>query len=119
MSYTDQEIKHTILQAILDKKGQQVFDFDLSTFDHVICQNFIICHGDSTTQVGAIANGIISEVKEKLDVPVWNKTGFENNFWVIVDYGSITVHIFLKEYRDFYKLEDLWADAEVKLIEEA
>lgn len=119
LSYTDKELKRTILEAIKDRQGKSIFDYDLSAFDNVICQNFVICHGNSTTQVSAIADNVISEVKEKHDLSAWSKTGTDNNYWIVIDYGSVNIHIFLNEYRDYYKLDDLWADAKVEKIVEA
>jgi ribosome-associated protein len=118
LNYTEKQLKETILEAIVDRKGKEIFDFDLSSFEHVICQNFIICHGDSNTQVSAIADNIITSVKDTLSENVYHKEGLENCHWVLLDFGSITVHIFQQEYREYYKLEELWADAKIHKLQQ-
>ncbi len=98
-----------IADAMYDKKGQNVVSIDLRTIDGAIADFFIVCDASNTTQVGAICDNI----KEKMEAEghkLFRSQGEGNNFWIILDYGNILVHIFLKEYRDFYRLEDLWAD---------
>lgn len=101
----------TIVSAIQDKKGQNITSLDLSGFDGAICSNFIVCNADSTTQVAAIAAGIEEKVQKELGEKVWRVEGLTNSLWVVMDYTDVMVHIFQTELRDFYKLEELWADA--------
>ena len=98
-----------IADAILDKKGQDVVSLDMRQMDGAITDFFVICDASNTTQVGAIADNIAEKMQEE-GHKLWRSQGEGNNFWIIQDYGNIVVHIFLKEYRDFYRLEDLWAD---------
>ena len=98
-----------IADAILDKKGQNVVSLDLRKLDGAIADFFVICDASNTTQVGAVADNILEKMKEE-GHKLLRSQGEENCFWIIQDYGNILVHIFLKEYRDFYRLEDLWAD---------
>ena len=98
-----------IADAIFDKKGQDVVSLDLRKTEGAITDWFIICDGSNTTQVGAIADNISEKMKEH-GLTMWRSQGEGNNFWIIQDYGHVVVHIFLKQYRDFYRLEDLWAD---------
>ena len=98
-----------IADAIYDKKGQDVISLDLRKIDGAITDFFVICDASNTTQVGAVADNISEKMKEEGHT-LYRSQGEENNFWIIQDYGNIVVHIFLKEYRDFYRLEDLWAD---------
>jgi ribosome-associated protein len=115
---TDTEvIVDNIIEGIRDKKGKEIVCIDLSGLENSICQYFIICHGDSNTQVNAIAQGIEKVMEEKLNEKVWRKQGFENAQWILLDYIDVVVHIFQKEFRDFYNLEGLWADGVVNLIE--
>ena len=100
-----------IADAILDKKGKNVVSLDLTNIESAISDFFIVCNADSTTNVSAIADNILMKMKEKCDRKVLRMQGLENNFWIILDFGEIVVHIFLTEYREFYRLEDLWADA--------
>ena len=96
--------------AMLDKKAQCVTRIDLRPLGTAIADYFMICNGDSTTNVNAIADNVIEKMKELGRRPLRTQ-GMENNFWIIIDYGDIVAHIFLTEYRQFYRLEDLWADA--------
>ena len=89
----------TIVSAIQDKKGKNIISLDLTGFDGAICSHFVVCNADSTTQVCAIADGIEQEVLEKLG------------------YLDVVVHVFQSELRDYYKLEELWADAPMKRYE--
>ena len=86
---------------------------DLSGFDGAICSHFVVCNADSTTQVAAIADGIEEKVLETLGEKVWRIEGQQNAVWIAMDYVDVVVHIFQTELRDFYKLEELWADAPV------
>ncbi len=103
-----------IIEATLDKKAQGVVSLDLSALDSSICKYFVICNADSTTQVAAIADNVEKETREKLNERVWRKDGMENALWVVLDYGDIMVHVFQTECRNFYQLEELWADAEAR-----
>jgi ribosome-associated protein len=100
-----------IADAIYDKKGQNVISLDLRPVGSAISDYFVVCNGDSTTNVAAIADNILKKVREELGMKPLRTQGLENNFWIILDYGHIVVHIFQTQYREFYRLEDLWADA--------
>lgn len=104
----------TIVTAIQDKKGKDIVSMDLSGFDGAICSHFVVCNADSTAQVAAIADGIEQEVLEKLGEKVWRIEGQQNAFWIAMDYLDVVVHIFQTELREFYRLEELWADAPMK-----
>ncbi|MBQ1218564.1 MAG: ribosome silencing factor [Bacteroidales bacterium] len=99
---------------MLDKKGKNVCTMDLTGIGTSICDHFVICNADSTPNVLAIADNVEDEMIVKCKTKVVRQQGRENAFWIIMDYGNIVVHIFQTEYREFYRLEDLWADADVK-----
>ena len=107
-----------IADAILDKKGQNVVSLDLRPVGSSIADYFVICNGDSTTNVCAVADNIIKEAREQLGLRPLRTQGLENGFWVILDYGHIVIHVFQTPYREFYRLEDLWADAPKKVYKE-
>lgn len=107
-----------IADAIIDKKGQNVVSLDLRPVGSSIADHFVICNGDSTTNVAAIADNIMKKAREELGLKPLRTQGLENDFWIILDYGNIVVHIFLTQYREFYRLEDLWADAPKKVWKE-
>ncbi len=100
-----------VVEAIEEKKGNEIIVLDLKKIEHAVCDYFVICDAESTTQVSAIAGEIEHLTKTDLKERVWRKSGFENSQWILLDYGSVVVHVFQKEYREFYKLEELWADA--------
>ena len=101
----------TIVGAIQDKKGKNIVSLDLSGFDGAICSSFVVCNADSTTQVAAIADGIEEKVRETLGEKVWRIEGQQTALWIALDYVDVVVHVFTTELREFYKLEELWADA--------
>ena len=106
-----------IADAMLDKKAKGVISLDLRPIGSAIADHFVICNADSTTAVAAIADNVIVKMQERLDRKVVRMQGLENDFWIILDFGDVVVHIFLTEYREFYRLEDLWADAPRKEYE--
>lgn len=108
----ENNIVRVIADAMLEKKGQRVVSLDLKSIGTAISDYFLVCNADSTTAVAAIADNIIVRMQEKCGRKVLRMQGLENDFWVILDFGDVVVHVFLTQYRDFYRLEDLWADAE-------
>ena len=102
---------------MIDKKAENVVSLDLRGIGGAITDFFMVCDGSNTTQVGAIADNIAQKMKEEGHT-LYRSQGEGNNFWIIQDYGNIVVHIFLKEYRDFYRLEELWADVPRKEYKE-
>lgn len=107
------EIVSAAIEGILKIKGKDPVSLDLTEIENAVCKYFIICHGDSNTQVDALANSVIDTVREETGEKVWHKEGLNNATWVLLDYSDVVVHIFQKEYREFYKLEELWADAKI------
>lgn len=105
----EKDIK-VIADAMLDKKGIDVVSLDLRPLGTAISDFFMVCNADSTNAVAAIANNIEDKMRELGRKPIRSQ-GFENKFWIILDYGDVVVHVFLTEYREFYRLENLWADA--------
>ena len=101
-----------IADAMLEKKGQNVVSLDLKKIGTAISDYFIVCSAESTTNVLAIADNVEDRMIEMASRKVVRSQGRENAFWIILDYGDIVVHIFQNQYRDFYRLEDLWADAD-------
>ena len=101
-----------IADAMLEKKGQNVVSLDLKKIGTAISDYFIVCSAESTTNVLAIADNVEDRMIEMASRKVVRSQGRENAFWIILDYGDIVVHIFQDQYRDFYRLEDLWADAD-------
>ena len=108
----------SIIRGILEKKGHEVVCIDLSQVENAVCDCFVICHGDSNTQVNAIAESVEKETTEHLRVRPASVEGTGNAEWVLLDYGQTVVHIFQKPVRTRYQLEELWGDGRVTRIEE-
>lgn len=116
---TTNSLSNTIIEGILDKKGEKITLLNLEKVENAFCDRFIICQANSNTQVNAIADSIEKKVKEDLKVRVHHREGLDNAIWVLLDYHEILVHIFQTEYRDHYKLEELWGDAQITEIKES
>ena len=108
----------SIIRGIFDKKGHEVVCIDLSHIKNAICDCFVICHGDSNTQVNAIAESVEKVTKEQLNIRPFSVEGMNNAEWVLLDYGQTVVHVFQKPFRMRYKLEELWGDGKVTCIED-
>ena len=113
-----EQLINAIVEGIQRKKGQEIIKIDLTKINHSECKYFIICHGNSVTQVDAIAHSIEDTVEELANESAWHKDGYRNSIWILLDYADVMVHIFQKESRNFYDLENLWADAHIELIKE-
>ena len=113
-----EEKSSVIIEAIREKKGHRIVTIDLTGVENSICDCFIICHGESVTQVGAIAESIDKKMTEEARIRAHHVEGIQNSQWVLIDYFDVLVHVFLEEYRDFYKLEELWADGKVTMVED-
>lgn len=107
-----------IIQGIQEKKGMQIVKLDLSAIENSVCKYFIICHGTSKPHVQAIAESVEDFVRESIGDKPTNKEGLENAEWILIDYFDVVVHVFQETARKFYKLEDLWADAEIHYIKD-
>lgn len=100
-----------IIEAITDRKGKKITIIDLSDFESAPTHKLIICQGNSTSQVNAVADSIRERVTANCGIKAYNTDGYRNSQWIIIDYGDIMVHVFLPEFREFYSLETLWNDA--------
>ncbi len=101
----------TILRAIQEKKGEHIVSLDLRKIPEAVSDFFIICEATSTTQVKAIADHVEYLVKEECDESPYRHEGKNALQWVLVDYVNVVVHIFQPETRKFYRLEEMWSDA--------
>ncbi|MBD9294522.1 MAG: ribosome silencing factor [Bacteroidales bacterium] len=100
-----------ITDAMLEKKGQNVVSLDLSPIGTAISDYFVVCNADSTTAVAAIADNVIVRMEEKCERKVLRMQGLENDFWIILDYGDVVVHILHKDERETYAIEKFWNHA--------
>lgn len=102
-----------IIEGIENVKGDNITILDLRAIDNTACDYFVICDGNSNTQVNAISGSIQRAVSKELKDKPWHVEGSEQSTWVLMDYINIVVHIFQKETREFYNIEDLWGDAKI------
>jgi ribosome-associated protein len=106
-----------IIQGIEDVKGEDITILDLRGIDNTVCDYFVICNGNSNTQVNAISGSVQRTVSKELHDKPWHVEGEQNAEWVLMDYVNIVVHIFQKHVREYYNIEDLWGDAKVTVLE--
>ena len=106
-------LTNLIIDCIQDIKGQNIVKLDLREVGEAPTDFFIICEGESTTQISAIANNIHKRLKEEIGLSPSHREGLQSSKWVLVDYFDIVVHVFYPETREFYDIEDLWSDASI------
>ena len=111
------DLNEIIIDSIRDIKGKSITRLDLTALDDAPADYFIICEGESTTQIKALADNINKRIKEEIGLKPSHVEGLGNAKWILVDYFSTVVHIFYPETRSFYDLEDLWSDAKVTYYE--
>ncbi len=112
----DQLLVDAVVEGILNVKGRNISVLNLKYIHNRVCDYYIICQADSNTQVNAIAGSVEENVKKTTGERPYHSEGFQNSEWILVDYVTVVVHIFQSHIREFYNLESLWADAEVKEI---
>ena len=105
-----------IIKGIDDVKGEAIQLLDLREIENTVCDYFIICSGNSNTQVKAISGSIQKVVSKSLKDKPWHVEGEVNAEWVLMDYVNVVVHVFQKQIREFYDIESLWGDAKITSI---
>lgn len=109
----------TVVEAMDSVKGKEIVTLDLRETGTAVTDYFVICHANSKTQVDAIADKVIDAVRENNKVKPYHIEGRDNTEWILIDFVDVVVHIFLPSARQFYQLEELWADAERIVKEES
>jgi len=110
------ELISVIIKGIDDVKGDDIQLLDLREIENTVCDYFIICSGNSNTQVNAITGSIQKLVSKELKDKPWHIEGQNNSEWILMDYVNVVVHVFQKQIRDFYDIESLWGDAKITEI---
>lgn len=103
----------TIINAILEKKGEKILSLDLKKIPEAVTDFFIICEATNPIQLKAIADFVEDEVKKKCGESHYKHEGRQGEQWILIDYVNIVVHIMLEEPRKFYRLEEMWSDASI------
>jgi len=112
-------ISELAIHGIQEKKGNDIVRLDLRNIHSSVSDYFVICHADSATQVKAIANSIEDEVYKAIQQEPWRKEGLEYGEWILLDYVNVVIHVFRTDKREFYGVEELWGDAEIKSYKSA
>ena len=102
----------SIINAIQEKKGENIISLDLRKIPEAVADFFIICEAGSTTQVKAIADYIEYHTKQAVNEIPYRTEGQHSGQWVLVDFVNVVVHVMQPETRKFYKLEEMWSDAD-------
>jgi ribosome-associated protein len=111
-----EQLVDAVVHGMEELKAHDIVVMDLRKVPNALSDYFVVCHGTSNTQVQAIADSVEKETFRLLQDEPAHSEGGRNATWILMDYVNVIVHIFSKDARDFYALEDLWADASVKRI---
>ena len=104
------EIVDRAVAALQESKARGVVKIDLRHIENCFCSFFVVCHGTSAPHGAALAEAVEDGVKEELGEAPFHAEGMNTPRWTVIDYGDVVVHVFDKETRDFYQLEDFWGD---------
>ncbi|MBI3232691.1 MAG: ribosome silencing factor [Bacteroidetes bacterium] len=107
---------NAIIEGMAEIKAHEITTLDLRNLKSAPADFFVICHGESVKQTEAIADSIDETVKKMTGENPIHVEGQTNAEWILLDYFNVVVHVFQKEKRAFYGIEDLWADAVVSQI---
>lgn len=106
----------SIIEGIQEKKGKNITTFHLKGMPGAICDYFVICEGNTPTQVSAVAESIEDVVKKNTRENPIRVQGKQRAEWIGIDYGNIMVHVFVPELRQYYNLDNLWEDASIEHV---
>lgn len=112
-------LKTEIINGIQEKKGLEIVCLNLAQLNSTVCDFFVVCHGTSNTHVSSIADSVEEQVNKSSGIKPRRKEGLNNAEWVLLDYLDVVVHIFQQDVRNYYKIEELWADAPTEKIGES
>lgn len=115
---TSDILANIVICGMQEAKAVEIVSLDLRNIETSVCDFFIVCHGTSNIHTSAIADSVIKETIKTYNEKPWNKEGFTNGDWILLDYGNIVAHIFQKNVRDYYNIEKLWGDANIRQIKE-
>nr|WP_295930387.1 ribosome silencing factor [uncultured Dyadobacter sp.] len=116
---SSKDLTELVVKGMTEKKGLDIAILDLRKVKNSITDFFVICSGNSDTQIDALANSVEEEVYKISKTEPWQKEGKANGEWILIDYVDVVAHIFNKERRKHYDLEELWGDAEVTYLEDS
>jgi ribosome-associated protein len=112
------KLAEVVVRGMQEKKALDIVVMNLKELKNAVADYFIICSASSDTQIDAIARSVEEEVEKLTGQNPWQTEGRMNREWVLLDYVDVVVHVFLRDRRQFYALEELWGDAEIRYVEE-
>lgn len=107
-----------VVRGMQDKKASDIVVLNLKELKNAVADYFIICSANSDTQIEAVARSVEEEIEKVTGESPWQTEGRTNREWVLLDYVDVVVHVFLRDRRKFYALEELWGDAQISYVEE-
>ncbi|MEQ8924576.1 MAG: ribosome silencing factor [Fulvivirga sp.] len=110
-------LSEVVVRGMQEKKASDIVVLDLRNVKNAVADYFVICSGNSDTQIDAIADSVDEQVHKELKQNPWHQEGKSNKEWLLLDYVDVVAHIFKKEKREYYSLENLWGDAKIISIE--
>ena len=110
------ELIALIIKGMENIKGENISLLDLRKIENTVCDYFIICNGNSNTQVNAIISSIQKIVSKEIKEKPYHIEGAENAEWILMDYVNVVVHVFQKKTREYYDIENLWGDAKITMM---
>ena len=113
-----EKIVDKVIDTLDYYKGIDIIKIDLRRIENCFCSFFVVCHGSSSTQVASLSDNVYETINNELGEKPIHVEGERQAQWVVMDYGNVVVHIFQKEQRDYYQLEEFWMDAEITKVEE-
>ena len=113
-----EKLSHAVVRGMQEKKASNIVVMDLRGVKNAIADFFVVCSGNSDTQLDAIADSVDEQVYKELNQNPWHQEGKNNKEWMLLDYVDVVAHIFKKDKREFYALENLWGDAKIEVVED-
>lgn len=110
------KICEAIVEGMQENKAQDIVVLDLRKIPNTVTDFFVICTGESSTQMDGISSAVVRYTRKHLQEKPWHTEGLGSREWVLIDYVSVVAHVFYKETRQHYDLEELWSDAEKIII---
>ncbi len=105
-----------VVKGMQERKAADIVVINLKSLKNAVSDYFVIASANSDTQLDAIATAIEEEVYKAIHQNPWQSEGRTNKEWVLLDYVDVVAHIFLREKREFYALEELWGDASIEHV---
>lgn len=115
---SSEQLSQVVVKGMQEKKAEDITVMDLRNVQNAVADYFVICSGTSETHIDAIAESVDEEISKVVNESPWHREGTNNKTWVLLDYVDVVVHIFNRDQRAFYALEELWGDAKITAFED-